>query len=379
MTLARPSPFLQFLKWFAAAALSAGLVACGSSDRDEEALQFAPILTGEQEVPPVATGATGRGTLMVALPSRTVSGNITLEGMTANAAHIHEGAPGVNGPVIIPLAETSPGVWSVPAGTVLTEAQEAALRAGNLYFNAHSTANPGGEIRAQIGREVLTATLSQAQEVPPTGSTATGTGMMTVDPATRQFSARMTVTGMAATAAHIHEGAPNVNGPIVFPLAQSSPGVWTAEGTLTEAQLATMRAGNFYFNAHSTAFPNGEIRGQIGRLVGFARLTGAEEVPPTPSTATGSGNVVVHPETRVITGAIALTGLAPNMAHIHIGAPGTNGPVIVTLVEQPGNVWVVPGDTRLTPEQLRAFKQGNLYFNAHTPAFPGGEIRGQIR
>jgi hypothetical protein len=203
--------------------------------------------------------------------------------------------------------------------------------------------------------------------------------MVSVEPGTRRFNARITIAGMAATMAHIHEGAPQVNGPIVITLTQSLPGVWSAEGTLTEAQLATLRAGNFYFNAHSVAFPNGEIRGQIGRHVGFARLTGAEEVPPTPSTATGNGSVVVHPETRAITGRISLTGIAPSMAHIHIGAPGTNGPIIINLVQQPGNLWVVPGDTRLTAEQLRAFKQGNLYFNAHTPAFPNGEIRGQIR
>jgi hypothetical protein len=42
-------------------------------------------------------------------------------------------------------------------------------------------------------------------------------------------------------------------------------------------------------------------------------------------------------------------------------------------------VWNVPANATLTADQFKAFKQGNLYFNAHSTAFPGGEIRGQIR
>jgi hypothetical protein len=71
--------------------------------------------------------------------------------------------------------------------------------------------------------------------------------------------------------------------------------------------------------------------------------------------------------------------LAATAAHIHIGAPGVNGPIIVPLTDAGNNVWVVPANTRLTAEQLKAYKQGNLYYNAHSTQFPGGEIRGQIR
>ena len=90
----------------------------------------------------------------------------SLDGMTATAAHIHQAAAGVSGPVIVPLAETSPGVWSVPAGITLTEAQVDALNAGGLYFNAHTVINPGGEIRGQIGRDVFTARMSPARLAP---------------------------------------------------------------------------------------------------------------------------------------------------------------------------------------------------------------------
>ncbi len=106
-------------------------------------------LSGKQEVPPVTTSASGIGAITVG-PDKSVSGSITTSGVAATAAHIHDGAPGKNGSVIIPLLRTSDNVWSVPAGAKLTDAQHESYRAGNLYVNVHSAANKGGEIRGQL-------------------------------------------------------------------------------------------------------------------------------------------------------------------------------------------------------------------------------------
>lgn len=108
------------------------------------------VLQGSQEVPPVSTAASGSGVITIR-PDRSVSGSITTSGINPTAAHIHEAARGANGPVIVPLVRTDANVWSMPAGAKLTKAQYAAHNAGNLYVNVHSTTNPNGEIRAQIG------------------------------------------------------------------------------------------------------------------------------------------------------------------------------------------------------------------------------------
>ena len=108
-----------------------------------------PALTGAQEVPPVSTSASGRSTISVA-SDRSVSGAVIVTGMEPTAAHIHQGAMGANGPVILPLAKTAPMTFSVPAGAKLTDAQYAALKQGNLYVNVHSAAHPGGEVRLQM-------------------------------------------------------------------------------------------------------------------------------------------------------------------------------------------------------------------------------------
>ncbi|HWP11144.1 MAG TPA: CHRD domain-containing protein [Ramlibacter sp.] len=383
MKLTRFMPPVDWLKWVLAAALGLGLVACGDNDDGQVTTTLNASLSGDQEVPGVPTGALGSGTLSLDSPSRGIRGSIVLDGMTANAAHIHLGDVGVSGPIIVPLIETSPGTWSVPANAVLTESQATAFAAGGLYYNAHSTAFPNGEIRGQIGRDVFVVPMTPAQEVPPPISTATGTGVLNLDPATRKFTARVAVSGMVATAAHIHAAAIGVNGPIIFPLSETAAGsgVWVSapDAILSEAELTTLRAGGLYFNAHSVAFPNGEIRGQIGRNVGFARLTGSEEVPPTASTATATGMLVIDPATRAASGRITVSGMATTAAHVHQAAPGVNGPIIVPLTDAGGNVWNVPANARLSAEQLTAFKQGNLYYNAHSAQFPNGEIRGQIR
>ena len=106
-------------------------------------------LSGATEVPPVTTSAGGTATVTIN-PDRTVVAKVTATGMTATASHIHEGAAGTNGPVIVPFTKTADNTFASSDGAKLTEAQYASYKAGNLYVNVHSAAHPGGEVRAQL-------------------------------------------------------------------------------------------------------------------------------------------------------------------------------------------------------------------------------------
>jgi CHRD domain len=106
-------------------------------------------LSGANEVPPVSTPAAGTGSVTVN-SDRTVSARITVTGMTGTAAHIHEGAEGSNGPVIVPFTKSGDNTFVAPDGARMTEAQYAAYKAGRTYVNVHSAKNPGGEVRAQL-------------------------------------------------------------------------------------------------------------------------------------------------------------------------------------------------------------------------------------
>ena len=105
-------------------------------------------LSGAEEVPPVKTSATGSGSFRLA-EDGTITGSVTTKDVAGTAAHIHLGAKGKNGPVIVPLAKNG-DTYSVPAGRKLTEAQVKAFKQGELYVNVHSARHRGGEVRAQI-------------------------------------------------------------------------------------------------------------------------------------------------------------------------------------------------------------------------------------
>ena len=106
-------------------------------------------------------------------------------------------------------------------------------------------------------------------------------------------------------------------------------------------------------------------------------LSGAEEVPPVQTSAKGTGSITVGDD-KSVSGSIKTTGMKGTMAHIHLGAKGENGPPIITLTKS-GEEWTVPPGTKLTDEQLKSLKEGNLYVNVHSDAHKGGEIRAQLK
>ena len=106
-------------------------------------------------------------------------------------------------------------------------------------------------------------------------------------------------------------------------------------------------------------------------------LSGAEEVPPAKSDGKGSGSFRVA-EDGTITGAVSTEGVKGTMAHIHQGAKGQNGPVIVPLTKN-GDTYTVPDGKKLTADQLKALKEGNLYVNVHSDRYKGGELRAQLQ
>ena len=139
----------RFAKRLRRVVLSAATVWALGHTASVLAEEITVTLSGNQEIPPVTTSATGTGTLTVGA-DRSISGKVTVSGMPVLTAHIHEAAAGANGPIIVPLTKVSENIWVVPAGAKLTDAQYEAYRAGNLYFNMHNEAHRTGEIRGQI-------------------------------------------------------------------------------------------------------------------------------------------------------------------------------------------------------------------------------------
>lgn len=107
-----------------------------------------------------------------------------------------------------------------------------------------------------------------------------------------------------------------------------------------------------------------------------ANLEGAQEVPPNPSTATGTGSFNVVNDGSAINYNITHNVVGATSAHIHRAHAGRNGGVVFNLgTPTPVMMGTIPLDGGVTLEDLR---QGRLYVNVHSPMYMGGEIRGQI-
>ncbi len=246
-------------------------------------------LDGAQEVPPNGSIATGSGMFVIDPATNTLFYHIAYSGLSSaeSAAHIHGYAPpGQNAGVVHPLPATNPkiGAWAYPAG------DEVSIMSGLSYANIHTGNFPGGEIRGQIIFEPATeivSVINGAQEVPPNITTGLGVAAYDYDPVanTLGFDIRYGLLMGTENAAHFHNGAPGVNGGVIFVLPPTNPkvGVWN----FTEPQQALIAAGNVYTNIHSTFDGAGEIRGQFEFVSGFVgvdvTLPGAGELSVLPA------------------------------------------------------------------------------------------------
>jgi hypothetical protein len=280
------------------ALVAAGLLATAAAlpaVSPADAQQVAPATTllqstlaGLREIgPDGALGAGDRdgvGATTVEIDGDQLCFSINAAGVDAPtiAAHIHEAPAGANGPIVVTLV--APGATGRSDGCLDDVdpglLDRIATDPGAFYVNVHTTPFPNGAVRGQLQPavtegELLATRLSGTSEVGPDGEPAVGdpdgTGISTVAVSTsaRRACVEIDVQGIVlpAAAAHIHQAAAGVNGPIVVPL--TPPGAdgisrGCARGldpALVQA-IATDPAG-FYVNVHTTDFPNGAVRGQL--------------------------------------------------------------------------------------------------------------------
>ncbi|WP_064607829.1 CHRD domain-containing protein [Photobacterium sp. J15] len=321
----------------------------------------------------------------------TLSAELDISMLTdVQAAHIHQGKIGVNGPVAFEFTNNNNGTMSL-AETEITQEQAEELQSGKWYINVHTLLNPSGEVRGQIvdsNTAIVTFVLEGEQEVPPVDSEASGNGYATLN--TENYAVDLTViteNADDATAAHIHEGFIGENGGVIVDLvAGDTSGTWmTPENTTLDEETANrLINGGHYVNVHTPANESGEIRGQIltddFTLLTFS-LDGEQEVPAVETEASGSGYATYNSTTEALDLKVLTSGVDDaEAAHLHEGFIGQNGSVIVGLEQDPDDVtiWTSPNGTTLDTETVTRLLAGGHYVNVHTPANESGEIRGQV-
>jgi len=249
--------------------------------------------------------------------------------------------------------------------------------------------------------QTLGAVLTASQEVPPTTTPGFGNATVTFDSTRSNITVTITVAnlGAAINNFHIHEGAAGVAGPVIINLIGLG-GVF-ANGTMTvtvpvPADVAlrmVQNPANFYVNVHTTQFPGGAVRGQLAFINGgpvtySAELRGANEVPPAGSSAFGGAFITLDPNTNNLTWEVNTSGIvSPLLSHIHRGAAGVNGPVLINFATSAaqipngrtnGSIDISSLDPSDKTALASASTASGYYVNVHSSAFPGGEVRGQL-
>lgn len=134
----------------AAAALSAALFTATASFAAVQ--NYTATLKGSTEVPPNDSKGTGTVSASYDTATKKFSYNVTYSGLSgpATAAHFHgPAAPGANAPPVVPVPATALAN-PIKGEATLTDAQAGDLAAGKWYFNIHTAAHPGGEVRGQV-------------------------------------------------------------------------------------------------------------------------------------------------------------------------------------------------------------------------------------
>lgn len=280
-----------------AAAFAIGAMIIPASRAEAATQTLGAVASASEEIVVVAPGDTGASAL-VDLQIDGASGDVcaraTFTGLSGPLmmAHIHSGAAGVNGPVLITLPVNPTGINGCVKAT---PADAAAVLAtpGAFYFNAHTAASPGGAVRGQLTTSMFNATLSGAAEVPGPGATnGTGSAVVALDTTANRACVLFTLDGIEipAAAAHIHSGTATVAGPVVLPLPAPSKPVSVSCAPSTPAVLAAIAAtpSAHYANVHTSQLPAGAVRGQLSvrSLVDFPVPSGAASAPATTIAAT---------------------------------------------------------------------------------------------
>jgi len=270
--------------------------------------------------------------------------------------------------------------------------RKAHLLAGAVLALVFALAGVGGAAaRSQATTIHIAAAMAAANEVPtPKGDVGNARGTFTATLTKTATGAELTwrlefgnLSGNAI-AAHIHVAPRGVSGPVRVPLCAPCTSGVTGTATINADVLDAILNDRAYVNVHTPTNPAGEIRDQVSVVAGVKTTLRASQERPRPKgklakakgtftatvTRSGTNGVVTW---RLTFGKLSGRAIA---AHIHAGARGKAGPVIVPLCAPCRSG--AHGRATVSSSVLDALESGRTYVNVHTRKNPAGEIRGQI-
>lgn len=245
--------------------------------------------------------------------------------------------------------------------------------------------------RSEATRIQIVATIIAGDEVPtPKGDVGSARGSFTATLTKSDTGAVLNwqlsfgnLTG-DAVAAHIHVAPRGAAGPVVVSLCAPCTSGVTGTANINATVLEAIQNDRAYVNVHTKTNPAGEIRGQVSPAATLTTsLRAAQERPKPKGRVQRARGVFTVTITKKGPSAVlawrltfsSLTGKAV-AAHIHSGARGKSGPVIVALCAPCKSG--AQGSATVDASVLSVLEAGRGYVNVHTKKNAAGEIRGQL-
>jgi hypothetical protein len=251
------------------------LAGCGNSDGNYTLLPaeqgYYVVLDDAQVIGGGDPDASATASLAFNSDTGVLRGTVVLSGFTANSASLMQGYAGESGTLLRAFIADSADQWSLPEALVLSEAQVNQLDAGRLYIEVSSPGYSNGAVRGQIlpdGVAVYFTDLSGTEVVPSVTTNGSAMAAMTLDTVNQTLTSHVNtanLTGAASTT--INQAAIGSNGPMLADFVQDAGNAthWSlVDFLLTQAQYDALQNGELYYLVTTSAFPGGEVRGQIG-------------------------------------------------------------------------------------------------------------------
>ena len=345
-------------------------------------------LNGSQQVPAVTTNAGGICQFRLSKNDSSLEFDGAFYGLgTITEVHLHQGAPGTNGPVVADLTSlvTSYTTGSSITGSINPKNILTDLKAGNIYMNIHTAAHPNGELRGQLiyKNGTIDVYVQLFSQVINGGQAGPGFGIGIIDinktMDTLWYDISIDTLSSSVTVAAFSNGtttmysipSSNINGHrITGKITGSSLNYALINGLLTEDIILDIKTINH---------PLGEYAGnsQPETRQGYTfSLDGNQQVPAVNTTATGSGFASIDHDYTNAYVAYTYSGLTATEVHLHAGKQGATGQVLVDLASlnmNDGGSGFIMIDTI-----AEAFINDSVYMNIHSTNHASGEIRGQV-
>jgi hypothetical protein len=242
-------------------------------------------------------------------------------------------------------------------------------------------------LTARSGGRAFAVSLTGEAENPAGDPAATGTATIRLRAGQGQLCYQVAAQNLPpAAAAHIHRAAAGTAGPVVVPLATPSAagtasGCATVTRTLTTAILANPTS--YYVNVHTAEFPAGAVRGQLAGTssASFGWIAAFDLKGTSEPNATGTAVIRIRKDAGLVCYRLHVekVTLPTVAAHIHRGAAGANGPVVVPFTA-PGADGNASGCATADPALIDEIigNPAGFYVNVHTKEHPAGAVRAQL-